>query len=43
MEGTTQVDAFAYVDTQLLLGTVIELNKRPKDFKMPPPEAIYPP
>lgn len=42
MGGVTEIDAFAYLDTEDLLGTVIEINKRPKDFKMPPPEATYP-
>ena len=41
--GDTPVDSFAYMDTEKTLGTPLEIYKRPADFKMPPPEATYPP
>jgi len=41
--GDTPVDSFAYLDTEKVLGTPLEIYKRPADFKMPPPEATYPP
>ncbi len=41
--GDTPVDSFAYMDTEKVLGTPLEIYKRTADFKMPPPEATYPP
>jgi methylmalonyl-CoA/ethylmalonyl-CoA epimerase len=41
--GDTPVDSFAYMDTEEVLGTPLEIYKRPANFKMPPPEATYPP
>ena len=43
MSGETPVDSFAYMDTEKVLGTPLEIYKRTTDFKMPPPEATYPP
>lgn len=43
MSGATPVDTFAQMDTEKDLGTGIEIYKRPAKFKLPPPEAIYPP
>jgi hypothetical protein len=31
------------MDTERVLGTVIEIYKRSSDFKPTPPEATYPP
>jgi hypothetical protein len=41
--GQTPADSFAYMDTEKALGMPFEMNKRKADFKMPPPEATYPP
>lgn len=41
--GDTPADSFTYMDTEKYLGTPLQMYKRPPDFKMPPPEAIYPP
>jgi methylmalonyl-CoA/ethylmalonyl-CoA epimerase len=41
--GQTPADSFAYMDTEKVLGMPLEILKRPADFKMPPPEATYPP
>jgi methylmalonyl-CoA/ethylmalonyl-CoA epimerase len=43
MSGSTPADSYAYMDTEETLGTVLEIYKRSADFKMPPPEATYPP
>jgi hypothetical protein len=43
MDGRTPADSFAYMDTEEVLGAPLEIYKRPADFKMPPPEASYPP
>jgi len=43
MSGDTPVDSFAYMDTEDIIGAPIEILKRTADFKMPPPEATYPP
>jgi len=41
--GDTPSDSFAYMDTEEVMGTPFEMYKRPAGFKMPPPEATYPP
>jgi methylmalonyl-CoA/ethylmalonyl-CoA epimerase len=41
--GQTPADSFAYMDTEEVLGAPFEIYKRKPDFKMPPPEATYPP
>jgi methylmalonyl-CoA/ethylmalonyl-CoA epimerase len=41
--GQTPDDSFAYMDTEKVLGMPLEILKRKPDFKMPPPEATYPP
>ncbi len=43
MSGQMRGDSFAYMDTERVLGTIIEIYKRPADFKPTPPEATYPP
>lgn len=43
MGGSTPVDSYAYMDTEKALGAIIEIYKRPAEFKMIAPEAVYPP
>lgn len=43
MSGQMPTDSFAYMDTEKTLGTIIEIYKRPANFKPNPPEAVYPP
>jgi methylmalonyl-CoA/ethylmalonyl-CoA epimerase len=43
MTGQMPADSFAYMDTEKVLGTIIEIYKRSPDFKPNPPEAVYPP
>jgi methylmalonyl-CoA/ethylmalonyl-CoA epimerase len=43
MSGQMPTDSFAYLDTEKVLGTVIEIYNRPANFNPPPPEATYPP
>ena len=43
MSGQMPADSFAYMDTEKVLGTVIEIYKRSPGFKPTPPEATYPP
>jgi len=43
MSGQMPADSFAYMDTEKVLGTIIEIYKRSADYKPTPPEATYPP
>lgn len=43
MGGQMLTDSFAYMDTEKLLGTIVEIYKRPAGFNPPEPEATYPP
>jgi methylmalonyl-CoA/ethylmalonyl-CoA epimerase len=43
MSGQMRGDSFAYMDTERVLGTIIEIYKRTADYKPIPPEATYPP
>jgi len=43
MSGHMLGDSFAYMDTEQVLGTIIEIYKRSADHKPIPPDATYPP
>ena len=42
MSGDLPGESFAYMDTEKL-GTIVELYNRPPGFKLPAPQAFYPP
>lgn len=42
MSGQMPADSFAYMDTEKVLGTIIEIYKRSPTFKPTSPEAFYP-
>jgi methylmalonyl-CoA/ethylmalonyl-CoA epimerase len=43
MSGDLPGESYAYMDTEKSIGAILELYKRPAGFKIPPPEATYPP
>ncbi len=43
MTGRFRESSFAYLDTGPALGFITEILKAPPGFKMPPPDAVYPP
>jgi hypothetical protein len=42
MGGSRKVDTYAYMDTEKDLGAIVDIYKRPTEYKRTAPEATYP-